>query len=314
MVTIRASPPDQSPRTSYCTIVLFGSQVISLVRLTGLPAFNSVHPRRIRCRSQHRGMGYHPLRMKIRWGCPPRVLSPVDSHACPGSHEYRAWGQQTSQSRALAARWLVSWSGTRLTTAICSGAFFPGGAWGADEVVDGPFYVQKPLISLLRPHYTWCVVSPSLGGIARVSCPKPVSWRLRSRPKLTVLRARPPLPCMPWLSCRSTKPRHSNKCTRVVPTTSAKVTLLNPEMGMVPRYSSRYNHANAFPLIQPLHGPCLSTGQSALRTIASSCRLLQWMPLMWAGALHTTGMQPRGSGQGLNCFGTSTVSSCWQCY
>ncbi len=70
MVTIRASPPDQSPRTSYCTIVLFGSQVISLVRLTGLPAFNSVHPRRIRCRSQHRGMGYHPLWMKIRWGCP----------------------------------------------------------------------------------------------------------------------------------------------------------------------------------------------------------------------------------------------------
>ncbi len=97
-------------------------------------------------------------------------------------------------------------------------------------------------------------------------------------------------------------------------TTSAQVTLLNPEMGMVPRYSSRYNHANAFPLIQPLHGPCLSTGQSALRTIASSCRLLQWMPLMWAGALHTTGMQPRGSGQGLNCFGTSTASSCWQCY
>ncbi len=71
MVTIRASPPDQSPQTSYCTIVLFGSQVISLVRLTGLPAFNSVHPRRIRCRSQHRGMGYHPLRMKISMGLPP---------------------------------------------------------------------------------------------------------------------------------------------------------------------------------------------------------------------------------------------------
>ncbi len=30
-----------------------------------------------------------------------------------------------------------------------------------------------------------------------------------------------------------------------------------------------------------------------------------------AGALHATGRQPRGSGQGLDCFGTSTASSCW---
>ncbi len=29
----------------------------------------------------------------------------------------------------------------------------PGGAWGADEVVDGPFHSQKPLVCLLRPHY-----------------------------------------------------------------------------------------------------------------------------------------------------------------
>ncbi len=39
-----------------------------------------------------------------------------------------------------------------------------------------------------------------------------------SRPKLTVLRARQPPPCTPWLSCRFTKPRRSNRCTRVVPT------------------------------------------------------------------------------------------------
>ncbi len=31
--------------------------------------------------------------------------------------------------------------------------FFPGGAWGAGEVVDGPFHGQKPLVCLLRPHY-----------------------------------------------------------------------------------------------------------------------------------------------------------------
>ncbi len=77
----------------------------------------------------------------------------ADGHACPGSREHRAGGQQTTQSRALAAGWLVSRSGTRLTTAPYSGAFLPGGAWGADEVVDGPFHGQKPLVCLLRPHY-----------------------------------------------------------------------------------------------------------------------------------------------------------------
>ncbi len=31
--------------------------------------------------------------------------------------------------------------------------FFPKGAWRVDEVVDGPFHGQKPLVHLLRPHY-----------------------------------------------------------------------------------------------------------------------------------------------------------------
>ncbi len=44
---------------------------------------------------------------------------------------------------------------------------------------------------------------PPLGGIVRVSRPKPVSGRLLSQPKLIVLRARQPLPCMPWRSCSS---------------------------------------------------------------------------------------------------------------
>ncbi len=54
---------------------------------------------------------------------------------------------------ALAAGRLVSWSGVRLTTVPCPGVFLPGGAWGADEVVDGPFHGQKPLVCLLHPHY-----------------------------------------------------------------------------------------------------------------------------------------------------------------
>ncbi len=55
--------------------------------------------------------------------------------------------------------------------------------------------------------------TPPLRGTVRVSHPKPVSWYPPSRPKLIVLRARQPLPCTPWLSCRFTKPRHSNRCS-----------------------------------------------------------------------------------------------------
>ncbi len=60
--------------------------------------------------------------------------------------------------------------------------------------------------------------TPPLGGTVSFSRPRPVSWQPLSRPKLTVLRARQPPPCTPWLSCRFTKPRRSNRCTRVVPT------------------------------------------------------------------------------------------------
>ncbi len=51
----------------------------------------------------------------------------------PGQPWISGW-----RSIDLAAGWLVSWSGAQLTTALCSGAFFPGGAWGADEVIGWP--------------------------------------------------------------------------------------------------------------------------------------------------------------------------------
>ncbi len=57
-----------------------------------------------------------------------------------------------------------------------------------------------------------------LGGTVRVPRPRPVSWQPLSRLKLIALQARQPPPCTPWLSCRFTKPRRSNRCTRVVPT------------------------------------------------------------------------------------------------
>ncbi len=154
--------------------------------------------------------------------------------------EHRAGGQQTAQSRALAAGRLVSRSGVRLTTAPCLSAFLPRGAWGADEVADGPFHGQKPLVGLLHPHYPrrrsgQGVRGHSPGGESDRGAPvptkrrhleepstsprpRPVGWQPLSRPKLIALRARQPLPCTPWLSCRFTKPRCSNRCTRVVPT------------------------------------------------------------------------------------------------
>ncbi len=70
-VTVRASPPGTSPRTSY------SSRSEHPVRFPGDFAGPSHRSYMwIGCRLQHRGMGSRPLRMKVRWGCPPRVLSP----------------------------------------------------------------------------------------------------------------------------------------------------------------------------------------------------------------------------------------------
>ncbi len=49
--------------------------------------------------------------------------------------------------------------------------------------------------------------------------------------------------------------------------TSALATLLSPEVGMMPWYTSSEHHPAVSPLPQPLDGPCLSTGRGAPRTI-----------------------------------------------
>ncbi len=122
-------------------------------------------------------MGSRPLRMKVRWGCPPRVLSPPP-------HRTQSW-----RPCLPGQPWASGWRSTDLH--LC-----PRG----------------------QQTCTCAHETPPLGGTVRVSRPRPVSWQLLSRPKLTVLRARQPPPCTPWLSCRFTKPRRSNRCTRVVPT------------------------------------------------------------------------------------------------
>ncbi len=42
-------------------------------------------------------------------------------------------------------------------------------------------------------------------------------------------------------------------------------------MGMVPRYTPGEHHTGVSPLLQPLDGPCLSTGRGALRTSVPAC-------------------------------------------
>ncbi len=54
-------------------------------------------------------------------------------------------------------------------------------------------------------------------------------------------------------------------------TTSALVALPSPEVGMAPRCTSGEHHTGVLPLLQPLDGPCLSTGRGALRTSVSAC-------------------------------------------
>ncbi len=56
-------------------------------------------------------------------------------------------------------------------------------------------------------------------------------------------------------------------------TTSALVALPSPEVGMAPRCTSGEHHTGVSPLLQPLDGPCLSTGRGALpRRMATPSR------------------------------------------
>ncbi len=159
-------------------------------------------------------MGSCPLRMKVRRSCPPRVLSPPPHQTqswrpcLPGQPWASGW-RSTDRPVPSPRGWTIGFSerGTaRLTTAPCSGAFLPGGAWGADEFVDGPSLpstAEWPGGTRAFPRWrersrcTCAHETPPLGGTVRVSRPRPVSWQPLSRPKLTVLRARQPPPCTP---------------------------------------------------------------------------------------------------------------------
>ncbi len=94
-------------------------------------------------------------------------------------------------------------------------------------------------------------------------------------------------------------------------TTSALATLPGPEVGMAPWYTASGYHPAVLPLPQPLDGPCLSMGRGAPITSVPAYCLSQQMPPARAGALHATGRQPRGSGQGPDWFGTINCLELW---
>ncbi len=191
-------------------------------------------------------MGSRPLRMKVRWGCPPRVLSPPPHRTqswrpcLPGQPWASAWRstdhpvpsprswkigfseQGAAHNRALprclsSRRCMRSWrvrplsrpEAARPPPPSSSVLLRPPSGQGVRGHSPGGESGRGALVPTKRRHLEEPSASPVQGT---------VSWQPLSRPKLTVLRARQPLPCTPWLSCRFTKPRPSNRCTRVVPT------------------------------------------------------------------------------------------------
>ncbi len=244
-VTVRASPPGTPPRTSYSSRsehpVRFPGDFAGLSH--GAPSISFGAPSVDRMSIAASGDGFTssedegaPLGC-----CRHRRTGPrADGHACPGSREHRAGGQQTALSRALAAFTIgFSERGAAHNRALprCLSSRRCMRSWRVRGwPLSRPEAARPPPPSSLpsmagwpggtrafprwreRSRCTCAHETPPLGGTVRVSHPRPVSWQPLSRPKLTVLRARQPPPGTPWLSCRFTKPRRSNRCRRVVPT------------------------------------------------------------------------------------------------
>ncbi len=191
-------------------------------------------------------MGSRPLRMKVRWGCPPRVLSPPPHRTqswrpcLPGQPWASGW-RSTDRPVPSPRGWMIGFSerGAAHNRALprCLSSRRCMRSWRVcGWPLSRPEAARPPPPSSLPSMAEWpggtrafprwrersqCTCAhetPPLGGTVRISRPRPVSWQPLSRPKLTVLWARQPPPCTPWLSCRFTKPRRSNRCTRVVPT------------------------------------------------------------------------------------------------
>ncbi len=219
-VTVRDSPPGMFPRTSYSSrsepIRFPGDFAGSSHGMTSIP-FGA--PSEDRMSIAASGMGLRPLRMKVRQSSTPRVLSPPP-------HRTQSWqpclpkqpwlsGWMSTDRPVLSPRgWMIGYLLWCLFPRRCMRSWRSRG-WPLSRPEAARLSPPSSLPSMVG---TCAHKMPPLGGIFPVSRPKPVSWPLFSWPKLIVLWTRQPLPCMQLLSCRFTKQRHSNRCTRVVPT------------------------------------------------------------------------------------------------
>ncbi len=87
-VTVRASPLGTSPRTSYSSRserpVQFPGDFAGPSHGAPSISFGAPSVDRMSIAALGDGLGSRPPRMKVRWGCPPRVLSPPP-------HRTRSW-------------------------------------------------------------------------------------------------------------------------------------------------------------------------------------------------------------------------------
>ncbi len=137
------------------------------------------------CRSQHRGMGSRPLRMKV-------------------PHQTQSW-RTCLPGQPLASGWRPTKTDWFLGAGRGSQprhAFLPGGAWGADEVVDGPFKARSRSSSSSILTTLGSGVARGYAGIPQVEraiavhlCPRnAATWRNRPRLPSKAWRNRPRLP------------------------------------------------------------------------------------------------------------------------
>ncbi len=245
-VTVRASPPGMPPRTSYSSRsehpVWFPGDFAGPSHRAPSISFGAPSVDRISITASGDG-----FTSSVRWGCPPWVLSLLP-------HRTQSWrpcllgqpwisGWRSTDHPVLSPRgWMIGLSERSMAynhallrclfSQRCMRSWQSRGwplSW-PEATRPSPLSSLPSTAGLpgVRGHSPGGesgrgrgapvpAETPPLGGTVRVSR-KPVRWQPFSRPKLIVLRARQPLPCTPWLSCRFTKPRHSNRCTRVVPT------------------------------------------------------------------------------------------------
>ncbi len=197
-VTVRASPPGTSPRTSYSSCserpIRFLGDFAGPSH--GTPRISFGAPSEDRMSIAASGDGLTSSEDEGAVGATPSgvvtTAAPDQSwRPClPGQPWVSGW-RSTDRPVPNPRGWMIGYSERGMAhNRVLLRCLFPGGAWGADEVVDGPFHGQKPLVHLLHPHYSLMAGLPGgTRGTLQVEraitvhlCPRnAATWRNRLR-------------------------------------------------------------------------------------------------------------------------------------